>query len=76
MKRIDGRALPLAPVDACTGAFFREKCPNKEFHPRLRLEEPRSKKNLRNLYKPGSKIIVTEILSYVQIVFFLNFVHA
>ncbi len=35
-ERVDGRALALALVDACTGALFREKCPYKEFHRRLR----------------------------------------
>ncbi len=29
MKCIDGRALALALVDACEGAFFQEKCPYK-----------------------------------------------
>ncbi len=61
--RIDGRALALAQVDACTSAFFREKYPYKEFHPRLRQQEPRSKKKtLRNMYKPVSKIFGIEIL--------------
>ncbi len=70
MKRVDGRALALALVDACKGAFFREKCPYKEFHPRLRHQEPRSKQTLRNLYKPGSKIFGTEILCYTSKLFF------
>ncbi len=69
LKRIDGRARALAPVDACTGTFFREKCPYKEFHRRLRHKEQRSKKSLRNLYEPGSEIFGTEILLYVQIFF-------
>ncbi len=73
MKRFDGCAL--APVDACTGAFFREKCPCKEFHRRLRQQEPWFKKTFRNLYEPWRKNLTTEILSYFQIVFW-NFGHA
>ncbi len=65
----------LAPVDACTGVFFREKCPYKEFHRRLRHQEQRSKKTLRNLYESGSEIFGTEILCYTSS-FVLNFVHA
>ncbi len=62
----------LALVDECTGAFFREKCPYKEFHPRLVHEEPRlkNKKTPRNLYEPGSKIFGTEILCYTSKLFF------
>uniref|UniRef100_A0A673JE75 Chymotrypsin-like elastase family member 2A n=1 Tax=Sinocyclocheilus rhinocerous TaxID=307959 RepID=A0A673JE75_9TELE len=45
------------------------KCPYKEFHPRLRHEEPRSKKTLRNLYEPGSKIFSTEILHHTSKLF-------
>ncbi len=60
----------LAPVDACTDAFFREKCPYKEFHRRLRHQEQRSKKTLRNLYEPGSEIFGTEILCYKSNFFF------
>ncbi len=66
----------LALVDACTGAFFREKCPYKEFHRRLRHQEQRSKKTLRNLYESGSEIFGTEILSYTSKKKCLNFVHA
>ncbi len=69
LKRVDGRALLLTLVDACTGAFFREKCPYKEFHRRLRHQEQRSKKTLRNLYEPGSEIFGTEILCYTSNVF-------
>ncbi len=70
LKRVDGHALALAPVDACTDAFFREKCPYKEFHCRLRHQEQRSKKTLRNLYEPGSEIFGTEILCYTSKFFF------
>ncbi len=66
----------LAPVDVCRGVFFREKCPYKEFHRRLRHQEQRSKKTLRNLYESGSEIFGTEILCYTSKFFFLNFVHA
>ncbi len=52
----------LALLDACTGAFFWEKCPYKEFHRRLHHQEEQSKKTLRNLYEPGSGIFGTEIL--------------
>ncbi len=54
----------------CVGTLFREKCPYKEFHPRLRYEEPRSKKTLPNLYEPGSKIFGTDILCYTSNLFF------
>ncbi len=60
----------LALVDVCRSVFFQEKCPYKEFHPRLRQQEPRSKKTLRNLYKSGSKIFGTEILCYTSKLFF------
>ncbi len=66
LKYVDGRALALTLVDACTGAFFREKCPYKEFQHRLRHQEQRSKKTLRNLYESGSEIFGTEILSYTS----------
>ncbi len=70
LKRFDGHALVLTLADACTGAFFREKCPYKEFHCRLRHQEQRSKKTLRNLYEPGSEIFGTEILCYTSKIFF------
>ncbi len=60
----------LALVDACTGTFFREKCPYKEFHRRLRQQEPWLKKTFRNLYEPGRKIFATEILSHTSKSFF------
>ncbi len=60
----------LAPVDACTGAFFREKCPYKEFHCRLRQQEPWLKKTFRNLYEPRRKIFATEILGHTSKSFF------
>ncbi len=75
LKRVDGRALVLTLVDACTGAFFREKCPYKEFHCRLRHQEQRLKKTLQNLYEPGSEIFGTEILCYTSKKIW-NFVHA
>lgn len=37
-------ALSLVLVNACTGVYFREKCTNKDFHPRLRQQEPWLKK--------------------------------
>ncbi len=49
---------------------FREKCPYKEFHRRLRHKEQRSKKTLRNLYESGSEIFGTEILCYTSRFFF------
>ncbi len=71
MKHVDGSAL--APVDTCTGAFFQEKCPYKEFHRRLHQQEPLSKKTLRNLYEPGSEVFGTEILGYTSKQFFETF---
>ncbi len=62
MKRVDGRTLALILFNVCIGAFFQEKCPYKEIHRRLRQQEPRSKKTLRDLYEPGSEIFGTEIL--------------
>ncbi len=70
MKCIDGRALSLALVGACEGAFFQEKCPYKEFHSRLHQQEPWLKKAFRNLYKPKMKIFTTEILSHTSKSFF------
>ncbi len=70
LNRVDGRALVLTLVNACTGTFFREKCPYKEFHRRLRHQEQRSKKTLRNLYESGSEIFGTEILCYTSKFFF------
>ncbi len=49
---------------------FREKCPYKEFHRRLRHKVQRSKKTLRNLYESGSEIFGTEILCYTSKFFF------
>ncbi len=49
---------------------FREKCPYKEFHRRLRHKVQRSKKTLRNLYESGSEIFGTEILCYTSNFFF------
>ncbi len=66
LKRVDGRALALTLVDACTD----EKCPYKEFHRRLRHKVQRSKKTLRNLYESGSEIFGTEILCYTSKFFF------
>ncbi len=66
LKRVDGRALALTLVDACTD----EKCPYKEFHRRLRHKVQRSKKTLRNLYESGSEIFGTEILCYMSNFFF------
>ncbi len=66
LKRVDGRALALTLVDACTD----EKCPYKEFHRRLRHKVQRSKKTLRNLYESGSEIFGTEILCYTSKNFF------
>ncbi len=66
LKRVDGRALILTLVDACTD----EKCPYKEFHRRLRHKVQRSKKTLRNLYESGSEIFGTEILCYTSKFFF------
>ncbi len=43
--------IVLALIDTCMGAFFREKYPYKEFHRRLRHEEPRSKKNSLKLVR-------------------------
>ncbi len=48
------------------GAFFREKCPYKEFHRRLRHQEQRSKKTLWHLYESGSEIFGKEILCYTS----------
>ncbi len=66
LKRVDGRALALTLVDACTD----EKCPYKEFHRRLRHKVQRSKKTLRNLDESGSEIFGTEILCYTSNFFF------
>ncbi len=66
LKCVDGRALALTLVDACTD----EKCPYKEFHRRLRHKVQRSKKKLRNLYESGSEIFGTEILCYTSNFFF------
>ncbi len=55
---------------------FQEKCPYKEFHRRLRQQEPHRKKTLQNLHEPGNEILGTNILSYTSKFFFLNFVHA
>ncbi len=60
----------LTLVDVCTDAFFREKCPYKEFHPRLRQQEPWLKKSLWNLYEPRRKIFATEILCHTSKSFF------
>ncbi len=63
-------ALALALVDACTGTFFREKCPYKEFQPRLCHEEPRSKKtNFPKLVRPR-KMFGTEIVYHTSKLFF------
>ncbi len=69
MKRVDGRALALALVDASTGVFFRENCPFKEFHPRLCQQEPLLKKCNLNLYAPGREILAQKYFLYVKIVF-------
>ncbi len=59
----------LAPVDACRGVFFREKCPYKEFHRRLRHQEQRSKKTLRNLYEPEVRFLAQKY-SVIRPIFF------
>ncbi len=63
IKCIDERtlALALAPVDACTGALFWEKCPYKEFHPSWRHEEPWSE-NFLKLYEPERNIFIIIII--------------
>ncbi len=44
----EGHALALALVNACTGAFFLEKCPNKEFHHCLCQQEKKLSETCTN----------------------------
>ncbi len=68
----DALALPL--VDACTGAFFLEKCQFKEFHRRLTSARATIEKNSPERTRKWD-FWHRNTLLYVQIVFW-NFVHA
>ncbi len=71
LKRVDGRALVLTLVDACTGAFFQEKCPYKEFHRRLRHQEQRLKKLSETCTNPEVRFLAQEYC-YTSNFFFLT----
>ncbi len=59
----------LALVDACTGVFFWEKCPYKEFHRRLRHQEPRSKKLSETCTNPEVRFLAQKY-SVIRPIFF------